>query len=311
MRQHAIIPTLAVASNLGNPQGHTQLAPAVIQEALRAQGVPVRWLNTLQPRAGDDGPSAAANLQQALYREIQHFHASSSAMHFPAEASLLSAPSTTSPSLPAPLLIVGGDHSIAMATWSAWLDALPHPSDFGLIWLDAHFDSHNYVTSPSGHSHGMPVRALLGDDDLRLRHWYPGTNRLLPENVQFLGIRSYEAQEEIYLAQKGVHWTRADQMGTAERCRQALVTAVQELAGRCRYLGLSLDLDVLDPIDMPDVATPAPAGIRAEHLVMALEAVAQLELPWLCFELIEYSPNTDHRPGLDWIISLLKAFYRV
>ncbi|MGH8522700.1 MAG: arginase family protein, partial [Gammaproteobacteria bacterium] len=46
-----------------------------------------------------------------------------------------------------PVAVIGGDHSCAIASWSAAAFALRRP--LGLVWIDAHMDSHTPATSPS------------------------------------------------------------------------------------------------------------------------------------------------------------------
>lgn len=60
------------------------------------------------------------------------------------------------------VLVIGGDHSLAMGTWSGAKNA---GRDFGLLWIDAHMDAHTYETTISNNPHGMPVAALLGMGD--------------------------------------------------------------------------------------------------------------------------------------------------
>ena len=57
--------------------------------------------------------------------------------------------------------LIGGDHSCAIGTWSGVANAIGNEST-GLIWFDAHMDSHTIETSPSGAIHGMPLACLLG-----------------------------------------------------------------------------------------------------------------------------------------------------
>ena len=52
-------------------------------------------------------------------------------------------------------VVIGGDHSIAIGTWSGVARASEAP--VGLLWIDAHLDSHTPETSYSGAIHGMPL----------------------------------------------------------------------------------------------------------------------------------------------------------
>ena len=60
-------------------------------------------------------------------------------------------------------VVIGGDHSIAIGTWSGVAAQLGEPP--GLLWIDAHLDSHTPETSYSGAIHGMPLACLLGRGD--------------------------------------------------------------------------------------------------------------------------------------------------
>jgi len=64
-------------------------------------------------------------------------------------------------------LLIGGDHSMAIGTWSAVSQHLGD-ADLGLIWVDAHMDAHTRSTSVSQSIHGMPVAILLGEGETPL-----------------------------------------------------------------------------------------------------------------------------------------------
>src|SRR3990167_774921 len=55
--------------------------------------------------------------------------------------------------------VIGGDHTCAIGTWSGVYDAMHDKGELGLIWIDAHMDSHTPETSESGRIHGMPLAA--------------------------------------------------------------------------------------------------------------------------------------------------------
>src|SRR5438105_10841909 len=67
--------------------------------------------------------------------------------------------------------VLGGDHSCAGGTWTGVARALKERrgaaagSALGLVWVDAHMDSHTPRTSHTGRLHGMPLAWLLGQDD--------------------------------------------------------------------------------------------------------------------------------------------------
>ena len=105
-------------------------------------------------------------------------------------------------------VVLGGDHSIAIGTWSGVADEKNIRGALGLIWFDAHMDAHTPETSPSHAYHGMPVATLLGYGEDGLRGNSPAVR---PENVVLIGIRSYEDGERNLLERLGVKiYTPAD-----------------------------------------------------------------------------------------------------
>src|SRR5439155_1396875 len=58
-------------------------------------------------------------------------------------------------------IVLGGDHSCAIATWRGAAKAVSARGLLGLVGIDAHMDGHTPPTSPSGMRPGMPLAALL------------------------------------------------------------------------------------------------------------------------------------------------------
>ncbi len=204
-------------------------------------------------------------------------------------------------------LVIGGDHSCALGTWSGVLNALDTPKKLGLIWLDAHLDAHTFTTTPSGNIHGMPVAALLGYADKKLAGYYPSHFTIEPANLKMIGIRSYEKEEYKLLDQLGVSITFADQISNLSRL---LSTAVLQLSQTCQAIGITVDLDVIDPVDAPGVETPVNGGISAEELITALSDIRNNSK--ICaLEISECSPEKDvNNKTLHIIKRLVDAYYQ-
>jgi len=208
-----------------------------------------------------------------------------------------------------PFLVVEGDHSSAIGTWSGVMDGLEPDQSLGLIWLDAHMDANTFQSSPTGNLHGMPVSTLLGTKDKRLQRLYPGKRHLRPENLILIGLRSYEAGEKALLDSLGVEYYTVDSLKTKGSLENVLSQSVKKLSGRCSKLGLSIDMDAIDPRDAPAVATPVANGIRGEALVQALAKA--LQSTQLCgLEISEYVPIKDpDKRTLKLMSKLVKAVY--
>jgi len=186
-------------------------------------------------------------------------------------------------------LIIGGDHSIAVGTWSGVARIAGAP--LGLLWIDAHLDSHTPETTYSGAVHGMPLACLLGRGDKRLL----GIGRPGPQvsaaHTVVLGPRSYETEEMDFLRSMGVRIIESSEI--AERgftvCLQEAIAIVSAAPAG---FGLTLDLDAIDPGSAPGVGSPEPDGLWDGDV---LAAVAELATrPGLrAVEIAEYNPDRD------------------
>ncbi len=188
-------------------------------------------------------------------------------------------------------VIVGGDHSCAVGTWSAIAQHYRTQGDIGLIWIDAHLDSHTPDTSESQAPHGMPLAVLLGQGAPALTELYGWSGKLRPENVVVIGARSYEEGENRLLSSLGVRVMTIDEVRA--RGMQACMAEAIEHVGRATVgYGITFDIDGLDPLDAPGVGSPVDNGIRLAAAVDALSLVAHDDR-LLGFELVEYNPELD------------------
>ncbi|MGZ8918720.1 MAG: arginase [Methylobacter sp.] len=203
-------------------------------------------------------------------------------------------------------LVIGGDHSCALGTWGGVLNGLPQPGKFCLIWLDAHMDAHTFATSPSGNIHGMPLAALLGKADPKLAAMYPGSAFIKPENLILIGVRSYENEEYALLKQAAIEIVFAGQINGLA---QTLIKTIDKLSLSCQAIGISIDLDCLDPEDAPGVETAASGGIKAVELITALALINRH--PKVCgLEISEFNPEKDSKnKTLHLMKAIIEAFY--
>ena len=179
---------------------------------------------------------------------------------------------------------VGGDHSCAVGTWSGVAKTLRRGERLGLLWIDAHLDSHTPATTHTGTIHGMPVAALLGHGDPRLTGIAGGLPALRPEDVCIVGARDYEPEEPAFLAAQGVRVFFAEEV----RAR-GLSAVMEEASTRVRAgtaaFGVSLDLDAVDPAEAPGVGCRVGGGLAAADLVAAVEQVRGVAQPIACMPL--------------------------
>lgn len=205
--------------------------------------------------------------------------------------------------------VIGGDHSIAIATWSAAAAYKHHP--FGLIWIDAHLDAHTPQTSPSHAIHGMPVAVLLGYGDDRFTSIGFKGAKLHPENIAYIAVRSFEKEELDLLKGLGVKIFFMENV-TEQGFQKIFHQAREHVCRNTPFFGVSFDIDAVDPIDAPGTGTRAstPHGLQAKDVISALQGLL-FDPHLIGFELMEYNPDLDKNDlTLKLIWRLTHSLYR-
>jgi len=189
-------------------------------------------------------------------------------------------------------VVVGGDHSCAIGTWSGVRAALAPQQEMGLIWVDAHMDSHVPASSPSGALHGMPLACLLGHGLSALTQLAGPAPKLLPRHVCLVGVRSFEDGERALLDGLGIkvfYMEEVSARGFAAVWEEAVAHVTWGTAG----YGITVDLDAIDPGDAPGVGSPERAGIGGDDLISTLKRSYEDER-LLAVEIAEFNPHVDH-----------------
>ncbi len=188
-------------------------------------------------------------------------------------------------------LLIGGDHSEAIGFWSGI--ASVYGCALGMIWIDAHLDSHTPSSSASHRLHGMPLATLLGQGDRRWQALLGDHAILAPTRTTIIAYRSYEEAERALLIGLGVTLVSADEL--QRRGWPQVWQAARRRASRDgQAYGVSLDLDALSPHDAPGVSVPVAGGIDLSHLQRSWR---QLRHDRSCkgLEIAEFNPARDHR----------------
>ena len=264
---------IGVASGLGAQDPGCGKGPWAVKHShwMHRLAAATEWSDLIYPHAGLDRWETLADLAGRVGDEVMRTLA---AGDFP--------------------VVIGGDHSCALGTWSGVARALAARGEtrpLGLLWIDAHMDSHVPETSVSHAVHGMPLAALLGHGQHALVSLAGSRPVLRPEHVCLLAVRSYEEAEAELLRRLGVR--AITQAEVSERGLHAsLAEGLARVGVGTAGFGVSLDLDAIDPREAPGVGTPEPAGLDAGRLIAALApALANHRL--LAMEIAEYNPEHD------------------
>lgn len=188
-------------------------------------------------------------------------------------------------------LVFASDHTSAIGTWSGAQTAIQTHGTLGLIWIDAHMDSHTFATTQTGNIHGMPLACLLGHgapDLSQLCHPQP---KLLAANVCLIGVRSFEAAEAKLLEQLKVRVYFIEEI--KQRGLQAVLAEARAIVNQDTVAyGLSIDMDAIDPVDAPGVNLPTSNGLSAQELLHSLQPLSK-DKNLLGVEIVEYNPHQD------------------
>ncbi len=271
-------PTDVGASVRGAGMGPDALRVAGLAEALRAHRLQVVDQGNL---AGPPNPELPAegglrHLREVVAWNRAVFDAVDAALgrgHFP--------------------LLMGGDHCLAIGSISAvaW-HCRQRRKQLRVIWLDAHTDVNTAAISPSGNLHGMPVACLLGHGPAQLVGWSGERAAISAQDIDFIGIRSVDADEKQAIRQLGLQvydMRHIDEHGM----RYTMTEALHDI-GDDTHLHVSFDLDCLDPADAPGVGTGVRGGPTYREMQLCMEMIADTgRLGSL--DVVEVNPALDVR----------------
>lgn len=201
-------------------------------------------------------------------------------------------------------VVVGGDHAMAIGTWSGIISALQAKQNFGLIWIDAHMDSHTPATTPSMAIHGMPLAVLLGHGEKALVELGGQSPKLSPQHVVLIGVRSFEEGEAALLKKLNVkifYMNEVKQRGLSIVLKEAIEIVSKNTKG----FGVSVDLDAFDPILAPGVGSPEKDGIDdLGDIHQAFKFLKQAK-GLKAIEIAEYNPSRDSEHKTAELVKLI------
>lgn len=170
-------------------------------------------------------------------------------------------------------LLMGGDHCLAIGSISAVArHCRQQQRNLRVIWLDAHTDVNTETISPSGNLHGMPVACLLGHGPAELVGWSGERAAIAPEAIEFIGIRSVDADEKHAIRLLGLQVF--DMRHIDEHGMRNTMTEVLQDIDDDTHLHVSFDLDCLDPLEAPGVGTGVRGGPTYREMQLCMEMIA-------------------------------------
>jgi arginase len=190
-------------------------------------------------------------------------------------------------------ILLGGDHCLAIGSISAVARHCRYTKKhLRVLWLDAHTDVNNETISPSGNVHGMPVSCLLGQGPKSLVGWSGAPAAIAPQDIDFIGIRSVDAEEKQTIRRLGLQvfdMRHIDEHGM----RNTMIEVLHDVDDDT-HLHVSFDLDCLDPLDAPGVGTGVRGGPTYRELQLCMEMIADTGRMG-SLDVVEINPALDVR----------------
>ena len=151
-------------------------------------------------------------------------------------------------------VVLSGDCTTALGTVSGLQRG---GVEAGIVWLDAHGDVQTLETTTSGYLGGLPLRLLVGYRPELIATGL-GLHAVPESQVTLVGARDLDPPEVSYLAGAQIR-----------RCEVGELDA----AGLPRSPYVHLDLDVIDPAQLPGLRVPAAGGPGPAQVGAALNAL--------------------------------------
>jgi arginase len=130
----------------------------------------------------------------------------------------------------------------------------------GVIWLDAHGDFHTPHTTRSGYFGGMALAMMAGRAGASL--------------ARAIGLRATAEDACVLAGARDLDPAERDALGTSAVRIVADVAALAHAALPPPPWYVHLDVDVIDPGELPPLRFPAPNGPSANAVAAALRALA-------------------------------------
>lgn len=184
-------------------------------------------------------------------------------------------------------LVLGGDCVTSLGV----LAGLNDSAHTGIVWFDAHGDFNTPDTTPSGYIGGMPLACAVGRGLMSLRNDIGLTTPIPESQVVLCGVRDLDVAERQALDSSNVLVLTPYLM---QRDQTVWVQVRQRLAHSSVYL--HIDIDVLDPVEVPGVNYPTEQGLSLSELQHYIQLVGEVStISAVALTAVNPDQDVDHR----------------
>ncbi len=159
-------------------------------------------------------------------------------------------------------LILGGEHTVSIGAVQAFKD---RGEEISIIHFDAHSDSRDELYG-SKYMHATVMARIF---------------EMYDKSVS-VGVRSIDSDSAKKFSKKIIFMDEVHRQGIEKTAKKII-----DATGKEVYI--TIDLDVLDPSEMPSVGTPEPDGLHYAELVEMLKAILGMKR-LRGFDIVELNP---------------------
>lgn len=206
-------------------------------------------------------------------------------------------------------IVLGGDHSLGVGSISG---ASKYHENIAVIWVDAHGDINDHITSPSGRIHGMPLAAAMGIGHSSLTNIYYEGQKVRPENVYIIGARDLDPGEI-----KLINNSKINLYEMKDIKKNSLQSVLNHMIEKIKMsnidgIHLSFDIDCLDPSIVPGTGTPVKNGLTLDEGKFILKEIFNSRLV-TSMDFVEFNPKIDSidNKTLDTCLDLISFFSKL
>ena len=153
-------------------------------------------------------------------------------------------------------IIIGGDHSMSIATVADTLNRNPKAK---VIWIDAHADINTPDSSMSKNLHGMPLAFLTGLVSQKELLNYAFIKKTLQfDNLLYIGLRDIDPFEKEIISKRNISVITVNEL---ENDFHGSIAKIEKFILDSE-IHISFDVDALDPIFFPCTGTTCKDGIK-------------------------------------------------
>lgn len=176
------------------------------------------------------------------------------------------------------IVMIGGTCAVELAPVSYLNQRCD--GDLAVLWLDAHADLNTPSSSPSGHLHGMALRALMGEGHPALTSAMQPAPQLKPQQLALVGARDLDPPEAAFVQQGQIALFGDDVFASP--------APLFDWLKPWRSVYVHFDVDVLNPESFHGALMHAPGGGPSVEQAAALIGALQARVNVVGFSIVEF-----------------------